>query len=148
MMKVILKDDVKNVGNMGDIVKVADGYARNYLVPRGLAVEASTKNIKSIEHEKRIIQEKAKKIKNSAQDLSDRIAKLTLVIKANAGEEGKLFGSVTTMDIAELLKKEGFEIDKKKISLDEPIKRLGTHSVNVKIHPEITTNVTVQVEQE
>jgi large subunit ribosomal protein L9 len=147
-MKVILKDDVKNVGNMGDIVKVADGYARNYLVPRGLAVEASTKNIKSIEHEKRIIQEKAKKIKNSAEELSDRISKLTLVIKANAGEEGKLFGSVTTMDIAEALKNEGFEIDKKKISLDEPIKRLGTHTVNVKIHPEVTTNVTVQVEQE
>ena len=147
-MKVILKDDVKNVGNMGDIVKVADGYARNYLVPRGLAVEASTKNIKSIEHEKRIIQEKAKKIKSSAQDLSDRISKVTLVMKATAGEEGKLFGSVTTMDIAEALKKEGFEIDKKKISLDEPIKRLGEHTVNVKIHPEITTNVTVQVVQE
>jgi large subunit ribosomal protein L9 len=147
-MKVILKDDVKNVGSMGQIVNVADGYARNYLVPRGLAVEASTKNIKSVEHEKRIIQEKAKKIKISAEELSDRISKLTLVIRANAGEEGKLFGSVTTMDIAELLKNEGFEIDKKKISLDEPIKRLGTHTVNVKIHPEITTNVTVQVEQE
>jgi large subunit ribosomal protein L9 len=147
-MKVILKDDVKNVGNMGDIVKVADGYARNYLVPRGLAVEASTKNVKSVEHEKRIIQEKSKKIKNSAQDFSDRLSKVTLVMKANAGEEGKLFGSVTTMDIAEALKNEGFDIDKKKISLDEPIKRLGEHTVNVKIHPEITTNVTVQVVQE
>jgi len=147
-MKVILKDDVKNVGNMGDIVKVADGYARNYLVPRGLAVEASSKNVKSVEHEKRIIQEKSKKIKISAQDFSDRLSKVTLVMKANAGEEGKLFGSVTTMDIAEALKNEGFDIDKKKISLDEPIKRLGEHTVNVKIHPEITTNVTVQVVQE
>lgn len=147
-MKVILKDDVRNVGNMGDIVKVSDGYARNYLVPRGLAVEASTKNVKSVEHEKRIIQEKSKKIKNSAQDFSDRLSKVTLVMKANAGEEGKLFGSVTTMDIAEALKNEGFDIDKKKISLDEPIKRLGDHTVNVKIHPEITTNVTVQVVQE
>jgi len=147
-MKVILKDDVKNVGNMGDIVKVTDGYARNYLVPKGLAVEASSKNIKSVEHEKRIIQEKAKKIRNSAQDLSDRISKVTLVMKANAGEEGKLFGSVTSMDIAEALKNEGFDIDKKKISLDEPIKRIGEHTVNVKIHPEITTNVTVQVVQE
>ena len=147
-MKVILKDDVKNVGNMGDIVKVTDGYARNYLVPKGLAVEASSKNVKSVEHEKRIIQEKAKKIRNSAEDLSDRISKVTLVVKANAGEEGKLFGSVTTMDIAEALKNEGFDIDKKKISLDEPIKRIGEHTVNVKIHPEITTNVTVQVVQE
>ena len=147
-MKVILKDDVKNVGNMGQIVNVSDGYARNYLVPRGLAVEASSKNIKSVEHEKRIIQEKAKKIKKSAEELSESISKLTLVIKAHAGEEGKLFGSVTTMDIAELLKNEGFEIDKKKISIEEPIKRLGTHTVNVKIHPEIIANVTVQVEQE
>ncbi len=147
-MKVILKDDVKNVGNMGDIVKVSDGYARNYLVPRGLAVEASTKNIKSVEHEKRIIQEKVKKKKISAQELSDRISKVTLVMKANAGEEGKLFGSVTTMDIAEALKNEGFEVDKKKISLEEPIKRLGEHTVSVKIHPEIITNVTVQVVQE
>ena len=147
-MKVILKDDVKNVGNMGDIVKVSDGYARNYLVPRGLAVEASSKNIKSVEHQKRIIQEKAKKIKMSAQELADRISKVTLVLKANAGEEGKLFGSVTTMDIADALKNEGFEVDKKKISLDEPIKRLGEHTVSVKIHPEIVTNVTVQVVQE
>jgi len=147
-MKVILKDDVKKVGKMGDIVKVADGYARNFLIPKGLAVEANTKNIKSIEHEKRVIQEKAKQIKNSAKKMSDRIASMTLVIKANAGEEEKLFGSVTTMDIAEALKNEGIEIDKKKISLDEPIKRLGTYSVNIKVHHDITTNVMVQVVQE
>lgn len=147
-MKVILKNDVKNIGKMGDVVKVADGYARNYLVPRGLAVVASTKNIKTIEHEKRIIKEKAKKIMNSAQELSDKISKITLIMKANAGEEGKLFGSVTTMDIAELIKNEGIEIDKKKISIDEPIKRLGTYIVHVKVHPDITTNITVQVVQE
>jgi len=147
-MKVILKSDVKNVGKMGEIVKVADGYARNYLVPRGLAVVASTKNIKEIEHEKRIINEKAKKILNSAQEISDKISQMTLIIKAKVGEEGKLFGSVTTMDIAELLKKEGIEIDKKKISIDEPIKREGTYTVHVKVHPDITTNITVQVVQE
>lgn len=147
-MKVVLKDDVKNVGKIGQVVDVADGYARNYLVPRGLAVEANTKNIKSLEHEKRIIQEKAKKIKNSTQDLAHKISTMTLVIKANAGEEGKLFGSVTTMDIAELLRNEGIEIDKKKISLDEPIKRLGSYSVNIKLHPEISTQVNIQVVQE
>jgi large subunit ribosomal protein L9 len=147
-MKVILRDDVKNVGNMGQVIDVADGYARNYLVPRGLAIEANTKNIKSLEHEKRIIGEKAKKIKNSAQDLASKISTITLTIKANAGEEGKLFGSVTTMDIAELLKNEGIEIDKKKISLDEPIKRLGSYSVNVKIHPEISAQLAVEVVQE
>jgi large subunit ribosomal protein L9 len=145
---VILKEDVKNVGKMGQIVDVADGYARNYLVPRELAVEANIKNIRSLEHEKRIIQEKAKKIKNSAQDLAHKISTITLMIKAKVGEEGKLFGSVTTMDIAELLKNEGIEIDKKKISLDEPIKRLGSYSVNVKLHPEILTQVNIQVVQE
>ena len=147
-MKVVLKDDIKNIGKMGQIVDVTAGYARNYLVPRGLAVEANTKNIKSLEHQKRIIQDNATKIKNSAQDLSNKISTITLVIKAKSGDEGKLFGSVTTMDIAELLQKEGIEIDKKKISLDEPIKRLGSYAVNVKIHPEISTQLNVQVVEE
>jgi large subunit ribosomal protein L9 len=147
-MKVVLKDDVKNIGKMGQIIDVADGYARNYLVPKGLAIEANTKNIKSLEHQKRIIQDNAKKIKVSAQDLSNKISAITLVIKAKSGDEGKLFGSVTTMDIAELLQKEGIEIDKKKISLDEPIKRLGAYAVNVKIHPEISTQLNVQVVEE
>jgi len=147
-MKVILKDDVKNMGNMGQIIEVADGYARNYLVPRGLAVEANTKNIKSLEHQKRVIQEKVKKIRNEAQELSNKITTMSIVIKAKAGEEGKLFGSVTTMDIAESLKNEGMEIDKKKISLDEPIKRLGSYTVNIKVHPEVTTQVSLQVIEE
>ena len=147
-MKVLLKDDVKNIGKMGQIVEVADGYARNYLVPKVLAIEANTKNIKSMEHQKRIIQDNAKKIKVSAQDLLNKISTITLVIKAKAGEEGKRFGSVTSMDIAELLQNEGIEIDKKKISLDEPIKRLGSYSVNVKIHPEISTQVNIQVVEE
>jgi len=147
-MKVVLKDDIKNVGKVGQIVDVADGYARNYLVPRGLAVEANIKNLKSLEHEKKIIQEKAKRIKNSSQTLSDKISTMTLVIKAKAGDEGKLFGAVTSMDIAELLKNEGIEMDKKKISLDEPIKRLGSYSVNIKIHPEISTHLNIQVVEE
>jgi large subunit ribosomal protein L9 len=147
-MKVILKEDVKNLGNMGQIVEVSDGFARNYLVPKKLAVEANMKNIKSIEHEKKVIQEKAKKIKISAQDLSDKLANMTVVIKARAGEEGKLFGSVTTMDIAEQLKNDGIEIDKKKISFDEPIKRIGTYAVSIRIHPEIATQVSVQVVEE
>jgi large subunit ribosomal protein L9 len=147
-MKVVLKEDIKNVGKIGQIVDVADGYARNYLVPRGFAVEANIKNLKSLEHEKKIIQEKAKRIKNSAQTLSDKISTMTLVIKAKAGDEGKLFGTVTSMDIAELLKNEGIEMDKKKIFLDEPIKRLGSYSVNIKIHQEISTNLNIQVVEE
>jgi large subunit ribosomal protein L9 len=147
-MKVVLKDDVKNLGKMGQIIDVADGYARNYLVPRGLASEANTKNIKALEHEKRIIEGKAKKVKNSAQELLNKISARTFTIRAKAGDEGKLFGSVTTMDIAELLQKEGLEIDKKKISFDEPIKRLGSYSVNVKLHSEISTQLNIQVVQE
>ena len=147
-MKVILKEDVKSIGSMGQVVDVSDGFARNYLVPRGLAVEANVKNIRSLEHEKKVIQEKARKVKNSVQDLADRLANMTVVIKTKAGEEGKLFGSVTTMDIAEQLKNQGIEIDKKKISLDEPIKRLGTYTVNLKLHSEITAQVNIQVIEE
>ena len=147
-MKVILKEEVKSIGSMGQVVDVSDGFARNYLVPRGLAVEANLKNIRSLEHEKKVIQEKAKKVKNSVQDLADRLANMTVVIKTKAGEEGKLFGSVTTMDIAEQLKNQGIEIDKKKISLDEPIKRLGTYAVNLKLHSEITAQVNMQVIEE
>jgi large subunit ribosomal protein L9 len=147
-MKVILKEDVKNIGSMGQIIDVADGFGRNYLVPKGLAVEANIKNIKSLEHEKKVIQEKAKKIKNQAQDLATKISNTTLVIKVKAGEEGKLFGSVTTMDIAEQLKSEGIDIDKKKISIEETIKRIGSYAVKVRIHPEIVSEVNVQVIEE
>ena len=147
-MKVILKEDVKKIGSMGQIVTVADGFARNYLVPKGLAVEANIKNMKSLEHAKRVIQEKAKKVKASVQDFVDRLSQISLVIKAKAGEEGKLFGSVTTMDIAEQLKNEGIEIDKKKISLDEPIKRIGTYAVSVRLHPEVDTQINLQVVEE
>jgi len=147
-MKVILKEDVKKIGSMGQIVTVADGFARNYLVPKGLAVEANIKNMKSLEHAKKVIQEKAKKVKTSVQDFADRLSKISLVIKAKAGEEGKLFGSVTTMDIAEQLKNEGIEIDKKKISLDEPIKRIGTYAVSVRLHPEVDTQINLQVIEE
>ncbi len=144
-MKVFLREDVKNVGKIGDVVNVSDGYARNFLFPKKLAVEANTKNIKEFEHNKRIIQERAAKIRDASRASAEKLSALSLTIKAKAGEEEKLFGSVTTMDIAEALKAAGFEIDKKKISLEEPIKRLGEYSVEVKIHPEVTATVKVQV---
>jgi len=147
-MKVILKEDIKKIGKMGQIVDVADGFARNYLVPKGLAVEANTKNIRSVEHEKKIVHEKARKSKDSAQDLSSKISAMTITIKAKAGEEGKLFGSVTTMDIAEALHNEGIEIDKKRISLEEPIKRLGSYPVNIKLHPDVSLQLNIQVIEE
>jgi large subunit ribosomal protein L9 len=144
-MKVILKEDVKNLGKMGDIVNAAEGYARNFLIPKKLAVEAVIENIKELEHQKKIIQERAKKQKSSAQTLSEKISSLNLFIKAKAGEEEKLFGSITSMDIAAALKNEGIDMDKKKISVEEPIKRLGSYTVNVKVHPEITAQLNITV---
>ncbi len=147
-MKLILKDDVKNLGQMGQIVDVSDGYARNFLLPKNLAVEANTKNVKEFEHHKSIILKKAAKVREEMKVLSDKLSSASVTIKANAGEDGKLFGSVTSMDIAEALKTEGFDIDKKKITIEEPIKRLGNYSVHVKIHPEVTSQLQVQVVQE
>lgn len=147
-MKVILKEDVKNLGVVGSVVNVAPGYARNYLIPKNLAIEADTKNIKKLEHEKNIILERIKKAKNLAEKLASQLSTIAVVIEAKSGEEGKLFGSVTSMDIAEAISKQGVEVDKRKIILDEPIKRLGTYNIPVKLHSEITTNVTVEVRSE
>ncbi|MDA8082794.1 MAG: 50S ribosomal protein L9 [Nitrospiraceae bacterium] len=147
-MKVFLREDVKSLGRIGDIVNVSDGYARNYLLPQKLAVEANTKNIKEFEHNKRIIQEKAAKVRDENKALADKLAALTLTIRAKAGEEDKLFGSVTNMDIAEALKAEGHDIDKKKIHIDEPIKRLGAFTAEVKLPQDITAAIKINVVQE
>jgi large subunit ribosomal protein L9 len=144
-MKVILKSDVKDLGRIGEVVNVKDGFARNFLLPQGLAAEASTKNVKAFEHEKKKILEMAKKVKAGAAGLGEQIAAAKVTIKAKAGEEDKLFGSVTSMDIAEALKAEGIEIDKKKIYLDEPIKRLGEYTVTIKLHSEVSAQLNVQV---
>lgn len=147
-MQVILKDDVKTLGHMGEVVNVKDGYARNFLFPKGLALEANPKNMKALEHEKKRILELVKKAKAGAEGLAGQIASKSIVITAKAGEDDKLFGAVTAKDIAEALRKEGVEIDKKRILLDEPIKRLGDYTVAVKLHAEVAANVSVKVAQE
>jgi large subunit ribosomal protein L9 len=147
-MQVILKENVKDLGHIGDVVNVKDGYARNFLIPKGLAVEANPKNIKALEHEKKKIQELAKKAKTAAEELAARVSGTSVTIKAKTGEADKLFGSVTAMDIADALQKEGMDIDKKKIVLDEPIKRLGSYTVNVKIYSDVTAQLNVQVVSE
>jgi large subunit ribosomal protein L9 len=146
-MKVILKEDIKNLGTMGSVVEVADGFGRNYLIPKNLAVEANPKNLKRLEHEKNIILAKAKKIRKEAEELAAKLSGMLLSIEAQCGEEGRLFGSVTTMDIAEALAKQGIEIDKRKIVLEEPIKRLGTYDISIKIHHDVTANMTVEVKK-
>ncbi|MEK6672277.1 MAG: 50S ribosomal protein L9 [Nitrospirota bacterium] len=144
-MKVILKEDLKSLGKMGSVVNVSDGYARNFLIPKKIAVEANTKNVKALEHEKRLIKERAGKLNREAQGMSEKLSSVKLTLSAKAGEEERLFGSITTMDIAEALKKEGLEIDRKRIVLDEPIKRLGSYTVAVKISPDITGQLSVQI---
>jgi len=147
-MKVILGEDVKNLGHMGEVVNVSDGYARNFLFPKKFAVEANTKNLKEFEHNKKVIIERAAKLKESFKSVADKLSSLSLTIKAKTGEDDKLFGSVTNMNIAEALASEGFDIDKKKIIIDEPIKRLGEYSVAIKLHHDLLTEVKVHVVQE
>ena len=147
-MKVILREDVKNLGHMGEVVNVSDGYARNFLFPKKFAVEANTKNLKEFEHNKKVIIERAAKLKESFKSVADKLSSLSLTIKAKTGEDDKLFGSVTNMNIAEALASEGFDIDKKKIIIDEPIKRLGEYSVAIKLHHDLLTAVKVHVVQE
>jgi large subunit ribosomal protein L9 len=144
-MRIILREDVGTKGKIGDIIDVSDGYARNYLLPKKLAIEANKKNIREFEHYKNAMLRKAEKVKQASQSVADSLASTTLTIKATSGNDGKLFGAVTNIDIAEALKAEGFEIDRKKISLEEPIKRLGTHSATVKLHPEISSQVSIEV---
>jgi large subunit ribosomal protein L9 len=144
-MKVILKENIDTLGHIGDIVKVAPGYARNYLIPKGFAIEATTRNAKALEHAKRQMEYKKNKVKEQAQNLASKIEALTIVLVHQAGEGDKLFGAVTNMELAENLKNQGIEIDRKKIVLADPIKHLGEFSASVKIHPEVTATLKVVV---
>ena len=144
-MKLILQENIEHLGQIGDIVKVAPGYARNYLLPKGLAIEATVKNAKALEHAKRQLAYKKNKSLEAAKNLVAKLEALSIELTHQAGEEGKLFGSVTNMEIAAFLKDNGFEIDRKKIVLAEPIKQLGEYSVPVKIHPEVAATLKVKV---
>jgi large subunit ribosomal protein L9 len=144
-MKVILKENIDSLGHIGDIVKVAPGYARNYLIPKGLAVEATIKNAKALEHVKRQMEYKKNKVLEQARGLAARIEALSLNLVHNAGEEGKLFGAVTNMELAEQLMAQGIEIDRKKIMLAEPIKHVGEFTATIKLHPEVSAALKVNI---
>ncbi len=144
-MKLILQENIEHLGQIGDIVKVAPGYARNYLLPKGLAIEATVKNAKALEHAKRQLAYKKNKTLEAAKNLVAKLEALSIELTHQAGEEGKLFGSVTNMEIAAFLKDNGFDVDRKKIVLAEPIKQLGEYSVPVKIHPEVAATLKVKV---
>jgi large subunit ribosomal protein L9 len=147
-MQIVLLEDVPTLGKAGDTVKVSDGYGRNYLIPRKKAILATDKNIKNLEHQKRQIQQQMGNRKKDAESMAEQIEKLSCTFAKTVGESGKLFGSVTSMEIENYLKENGFDVDRKKILMEEPIKNLGMFTIQIKIHPEVTANLKVWVVQE
>lgn len=145
-VEVILRDDVQHVGKIGDVVRVKPGFARNYLFPRGLAIEANPKNLKVLEHAKRVIAVKAERDKKAAEAVAARVDGTAIRIQARAGEDGKLFGSVTNIDVERLLSEKGIEVDRRKIALAEPIKQLGTFPIEVQVGRGVKATVQLTVE--
>ena len=144
-LQVILNENVPNLGTIGDLVEVSDGYARNFLLPRSLAVLATTRNLKQFEHTRRLIEKKRAHALNSAQDLANKLKEVSITIAKQVGEEDKLFGSVTNRDIEDALNKEGIQIDRRNIVVSEPIKSLGVFNVGVKLHSSLTADLKVWV---
>lgn len=144
-MEIILTENVEKLGKMGDLVKVADGYARNYLIPKGMAIQATKRSVKQLEHNKRLVEVKRLREAKDAQSVADRLQAIKVTIPAKVGEEEKLFGSVTRKNIAEALEKEGIKIDRKKILLTEAIKTTGVFDVDIKVHQDVTTKIRIWV---
>lgn len=144
-VKLILREDVANLGHAGDLVSVKPGFARNYLLPQGKAMPATESRVRELEHHRRIIAERVERERSTLEAERSRLDGVVLEVTANVGEEGKLFGSVTSAQIAELLAEKGFEVDRRKILLDEPIKEVGEHAVPVRLHRELVAHVKVRV---
>ncbi len=144
-MKVILQETLEGVGHLGDLINVADGFARNYLLPRRKAVQADSRSIKAFEHVKRVAAEKAKKEKLEIESYAKKVSAVSLTIEAQVGKDDKMFGSVTTKDIAEGLAAQGVEVDRRKIQLAHPIKELGTVAVPIKMPRDVMATVKVHV---
>lgn len=144
-MKVILQKDVKGIGKAGDVVNVSDGYGRNYLLPRGLAIDATESNINVLNEKKKAEEKKRQKEVEAAQEMAKKLSQESIVLKVKTGENGKLFGSITSKDIQDELNKKGYDIDKKKINLPDSIKTIGTYNVDIKIYPGIQAKVKVDV---
>ncbi|HLG58225.1 MAG TPA: 50S ribosomal protein L9 [Vicinamibacterales bacterium] len=147
-MEIILREHVEHVGRRGEIVKVADGYARNYLLPRKLALLATEGNKKHVERERRIVEAREAAEKGQAEGIAARLTNLEIVITRRVGDTEQLYGSVTAADIADFLKTQGFEIDRRKMILPEPIKAIGEHTVPLKLHREVTVPLKVRVAKE
>jgi len=144
-MKIILKENVEKLGDKNEIVDVKDGYARNYLFPKNLALKATKSNVNVIEELDRVKEKKEKSVIRTAQKLADKLKNISITVSTEAGEDEKIFGSVTTQQIAELLDEKGFKIDKHQIIIETPIKNLGVFNISIKIHKEITAEVKLWV---
>ena len=144
-MEVILKEDIVNLGKIGDVVRVRDGFARNYLLPRGLVLEASKKNLKLFEHQKKIVADQKQKIMKSAQAVAEQLSGVELTLAMRAGEEGRLFGSVTNMQLEKALKGRGLNVDRRKIQLDQPIKALGDYEIPIRVSADMTVMLKLSV---
>ena len=147
-MKVILQKDIQGLGDAGDMKEVSNGYARNYLLPKKLVILANEVSKKAVAHQDRLIKRKKEKRRNTIENLSKTLSSLEITINANVGEEGKLFGSVTSMDIAKKLKELGYDIDKRKIQLDDPIKHTGKYEVPIKLDEGFSSIIMVTVGKE
>jgi large subunit ribosomal protein L9 len=144
-VQVILNEDIPHLGHPGDVVRVRAGYARNYLLPRKLAVEANSRNIGEFEHHKRLALTKREALKTQAMSLKEKLDAVEVIVLARSGEEGKLFGSVTNIDLERALREKGFEIDRRRILLAEPVKQLGTYKISVRLQPDVEAAVTLTV---
>jgi large subunit ribosomal protein L9 len=147
-MQLILNEEVPNLGGPGDVVKVRAGYARNYLLPRKLAVEANPKNLRAFEHQKGLAMLKREALKSKARGLKEKLDALSVTVSARAGEEGKLFGSVTNIDVERALRERGLEIDRRKILLVEPIKQLGDYTIQIRLEAEVEAGLKLSVTAE
>jgi large subunit ribosomal protein L9 len=147
-VRVLLREDLEHLGRRGDVVKVAPGYARNYLLPKRLAVSVTPGNMKRIDQEQRSLNVRRDREKRTAEDLARRIAEVSCTIVKKVGENDILYGAVTTQEIGQVLEKEGIELDRRRILMDEPIKALGVYTVPIKVHPEVTADLKVWVVRE
>lgn len=147
-MKVILRQNYESLGSIGELVDVKDGYARNYLIPRGIAYTALKGNIQALEEEKKIAEKKIRQELSAAESLSAELEKVSVTIPVQVGEEDKIFGSVTTQMIADALKEKGYDIDRRKIEIEETIKSLGIYGINIKLHPKVSAKIKVWVVRE
>ncbi len=147
-MKIILTENIASLGEIGQIVNVAPGYARNYLLPQGLALKATGENVRELEHRKRILAQKRKKVRQEMLSVAEKLNQVKIVLNRKVAEEDKLYGSVNVVDVAKALEEQGFDVDRKSIHLEQPIKQLGDYSVPIRMSSDVSANVKLVIEKE